>query len=77
MELMEKLRVLLPHWISHNHGHVEEYRKWSASTRAAGEETVADQIDQAIAAVNQATEFLEKASAAAGGKASEHGHHHH
>ncbi len=77
MEQMEKLRILLPHWISHNQSHAEEYRKWSAFTREAAEDAVADQIDKAIAAVNQASEFLEQALAAAGGKVSEHGGHGH
>ncbi|KAF0189501.1 MAG: hypothetical protein FD168_756 [Desulfobulbaceae bacterium] len=77
MEQMDKLRVLLPHWISHNHSHVEEYGKWSAFAREAGEDTVADQIDKAITAVNQASELLEEAFAAAGGKVAEHGHHGH
>jgi hypothetical protein len=77
MEQMDKLRILMPHWISHNHSHVEEYGKWSAFAREAGEDTVADQIDKAIAAVNQASELLEKAFAAAGGKSSEQSHHCH
>jgi len=77
MEQMDKLRVLLPHWISHNHSHVEEFGKWSVFARDAGEGTVADQIDKAIIAVNQASALLEKAFAAAGGKTVEHGHHGH
>lgn len=77
MEQMEKLRVLLPHWIEHNRGHAEECGKWSALARDAGEETVAAHIDAAIAAMNQANELLEKALSAAGGELPEHGHHHH
>lgn len=77
MEQMEKLRVLLPHWIEHNRGHAEECGKWSAFARNAGEESVADDIDSAIAALNQASELLNKALLAAGGKMADHGHHHH
>ena len=28
MENVEKLRVLLQHWIDHNKGHAEEFAKW-------------------------------------------------
>jgi len=77
MEQMEKLRVLLPHWIEHNRGHAEECGKWSVAARNAGDGTVADHIGSAIAAMNQASEFLEQALSAAGGKIVEHGHHHH
>lgn len=78
MEQMEKLRVLLPHWIGHNRGHAEECGRWSASARQAGEEAVAEYIDAAIAAMNQANDLLDKALQAAGGTMQDdHGHHHH
>ncbi|MDO9041881.1 MAG: hypothetical protein Q7U64_06005 [Desulfocapsaceae bacterium] len=77
MEQMEKLRVLLPHWIGHNRGHVEECGKWSVLARQAGEEMVADHIDAAIAAMNQASDLLDKAFQAAGGEMPDHGHPHH
>jgi hypothetical protein len=77
MEQMEKLRVLLPHWIEHNRGHAEECGKWATFARDAGEETVAVYIESAISAMNQASELLDKALLAAGGKMSEHEHHHH
>lgn len=77
MEQMDKLRVLLPHWMEHNRGHAEECGKWAAFAREAGEVAVADHIDKAVAAMNEASELLEKAFAAAGGKKGEQGHHHH
>ncbi len=78
MEQIEKLRILLPHWIQHNRGHVEECGKWSALARQAGETGVADHIESAIAAMNQAGVLLDKALLAAGGKIPEAaGHHHH
>jgi len=77
MEQMDKLRILLPHWIEHNRGHAEECGKWSAIAREAGERVVADHIDQAIAAMSQASELLERAFSAAGGQTRGHGHHHH
>jgi phage tail tape-measure protein len=77
LEHMEKLRVLLPHWIEHNRGHAEECGKWSALARDAGEVAVAEHIDAAIAAMMQAGELLDKALSAAGGDMPDHGHHHH
>lgn len=77
MEQLEKLRILLPHWIEHNRGHAEECGKWSLLARHAGEEIVADHIDSAIAAMTQASELLDKALLAAGGSMPEHEHHHH
>jgi len=45
MEQLDKLRVLLPHWIEHNRGHAAECGKWSVLAREAGEQVVADHID--------------------------------
>ncbi len=77
MEEMEKLKVLLPHWIEHNRGHAQEYGKWSVAAHKADQEIVADYIEAAIKALNEASELLAKALLAAGGKMPEHGNHHH
>jgi hypothetical protein len=29
MNEVEKLRVLIPHWMEHNDEHAEEYRRWA------------------------------------------------
>jgi hypothetical protein len=29
MNEIEKLRMLIPHWIEHNDEHAEEYRRWA------------------------------------------------
>lgn len=77
MEEMEKLKVLLPHWIEHNRGHAQECSKWSVVARKAGHEMVAAHIEAAISALNEASELLDKALMAAGGNMAEHGSHHH
>ncbi len=77
MEHLEKLRVLLPHWLEHNHGHIHECQKWAEQTRAAGEKTVADALDTVIQSMNLVNADLEKALLAAGGKDPHHEHHHH
>ncbi len=77
MKEIEKLRLLLPHWIEHNMGHEEDCLKWSEVARKSGLKTVAEHIDAAIAAMKQANDALGKALEEAGGKIDGHHHHHH
>jgi len=76
MNQLEKLQVLLPHWIEHNRGHAEECRKWAAD---AEDSDVQLNLSAALAAMEVVTNHLEKALDAAGGSKAngEHGHHHH
>jgi hypothetical protein len=41
---VQKLRVLLPHWIEHNAEHAAEFREWAERARAAGQEGPATDI---------------------------------
>jgi hypothetical protein len=81
MKQVEKLRVLLPHWIEHNLGHGEECRKWANLAREEGQEKIAEYIDNAVAAMQEVNKLLESALKEAGGPAQgdagEHHHHHH
>ncbi len=80
MNELEKLQVLLPHWIEHNRGHAEECAKWAElAEKESGTEEVASNLKAALAAMDHVSERLEKALAAAGGAKNhgEHGHHHH
>ena len=78
MNELEKLRVLLPHWIEHNQGHAEECSKWAA---LAGQENDANEVESnlqaAFTAMKEVTQHLEKALTAAGGAAEDAHHHHH
>ncbi len=80
MNELEKLRVLLPHWIEHNRGHAEECNKWAT---LAGQENGAKEVEAnlkaAVTAMEEVSKYLEKALTAAGGAATDdtHGHHHH
>jgi len=80
MNELEKLRVLLPHWIEHNRGHAEECNKWAT---LAGQERNAKEVksnlNAAFTAMEEVNKYLEKALTAAGGAATNdtHGHHHH
>lgn len=77
MSEVEKLRVLLPHWMEHNDGHEAECVKWSEIARREGKESVADFIDDAVRAMREANTLLGKALEEAGGGAEHHHHHHH
>ena len=77
MESVEKLRVLLPHWLEHNKGHMAEAAKWAQALRDEGQEALAAQIEEAVAAMGQAGVLLGQALDQAGGPAADGHHHHH
>lgn len=78
MEELEKLQVLLPHWIEHNKGHAAECQKWAEAVEV-GE--VQKNLKAAFEAMEGVSCYLEKALTAAGGATTiteqEHHHHHH
>ncbi|MDH4320193.1 MAG: hypothetical protein OEV73_01710 [Desulfobulbaceae bacterium] len=81
---VDKLRVLLPHWVEHNHSHKAEFVKWAAAARADGLDEVAALIEKAVAGLDGASDALSKALAKVGGPSDgghdhhhHHGHHHH
>jgi hypothetical protein len=47
----EKLRVLIPHWIEHNHEHAEEFRRWAGQAGSAAPELLA--AAEAVVRVNE------------------------
>ena len=75
MDNVEKLRVMLQHWIEHNKGHVEEFEKWEATMNEDGQLSLANHIADAIKTMGAVNVQLEKALEEAGGP-SEEGHHH-
>lgn len=79
---VDKLRVLLPHWVEHNRSHKAEFVKWAAVARDEGLADVADLIEKAVAGLDNADQALSQALAKVGGPASgghshDHGHDHH
>ena len=72
MSEVDKLRVLLPHWIAHNGEHAEEFREWAGRAGA-----VEDDILAAAELVQQANARLEQALEKLGGPLEHHHHHHH
>jgi hypothetical protein len=58
---LDKLRVLLPHWIEHNAEHAAEFRNWAEKVRTAGEEEIAEEIDTAAKELGWVNEALSAA----------------
>jgi hypothetical protein len=55
MKEIEKLRVLLSHWIEHNQEHADEFRRWADKAGDAAPDVLAaaermGQVNQALAA---------------------------
>jgi hypothetical protein len=74
---LEKLRILLPHWIEHSHSHQEEFKKWVEIARAEGQDEAAEEIAKGLTLMHQTDHALEHAMTLLGGKVEGHHHHHH
>jgi hypothetical protein len=77
MTELDKLRVLLPHWIEHNKGHGNEFTKWASFCREHSAPDLAALLDLAIAQLQQASETLTEALEKMGGPGPSHHHHDH
>jgi hypothetical protein len=56
---IDKLRMLIPHWIEHFEGHAAEFRRWVTKLDQADDILVAvDQIEAANEALEAALEKL-------------------
>lgn len=76
MQELDKLRVLLPHWIEHNQSHIAEFTKWREVAAAEGS-IGAVGLAEAVAAMTRAGEALSGVLAQLGGPLPPPGHHHH
>jgi hypothetical protein len=74
---LEKLRILLPHWIEHSHSHQKEFEKWADTAEQEGETKAASEIKKALTAMADADTALKKALESLGGQVEGHHHHHH
>jgi len=74
---MEKLQILLPHWIEHNHNHETEFKKWVGLARSEGHGALAELLDKAVASMAATDGILKKALAEIGGPGEGHHHDHH
>lgn len=75
---LEKLRVLLPHWIAHNHEHIAEIDRWAKLCEASNTQ-VKEALKKAIGSTEKVNEELQHALDLAGGPIERHdephGHH--
>ena len=71
---IEKLQLLITHWLQHNEEHGKEYAKWAALAREAGQSTAAECIEQAADLLGIAYGVIFVALAGAGWV---HQHQHH
>jgi nickel/cobalt exporter len=53
-----KLMKLCEHWADHNDTHVESFKKWHVLAKEMQLNEVADDLMNAIDAMNKSTEFL-------------------
>jgi len=58
---IEKLRVLLEHWMEHNHEHAETYIQWSEKAGTAGNAALAEMLKTIAAETRKIDAHFEKA----------------
>ena len=61
IEGVEKLRVLLEHWIEHNAAHGAEFEKWARRAGEAGLEETSREISAAVDCLRNSTGHLRDA----------------
>ena len=74
---IEKLQVLISHWLQHNESHGKEYAKWASVARQSGHSAAAECIAQAVDLLAKADKALAEALESVGGPSKGHHHHHH
>ncbi len=69
---LDKLRILLPHWIKHNDEHAVQFREWAEKTRQADQVGAARDIWAASEALIGANQALTAALETLGGPLDHH-----
>jgi hypothetical protein len=64
---IDKLRMLLPHWIAHNTEHASEFRTWIERVRGIGQAHVVEHLEAAIQNMDAAKRDLQAALEYLGG----------
>ena len=67
-DTLGKIKILLGHWIEHNHEHGEEFREWADRIKALGKTEAGDDIAQAAQKMVAAGELLSQALDKLGGR---------
>lgn len=60
MNDLEKLQVLLPHWIEHNAEHADELSSWAERIQLSGKVDVAERLFAAAASLQKTGDQLSK-----------------
>ena len=75
---IEKLRILLPHWIDHNNNHIAEFIKWrQVVADEEADREVVELLGEAVTAMEKSGKVLAEALGKLGGPLEEGHHHHH
>jgi len=61
MDFVEKAKIRLEHWLTHNTHHVEEYKKFAEELKKAGRSESARYMEEMIELVMKSNECLESA----------------
>ncbi|MFA4915249.1 MAG: hypothetical protein WC560_01080 [Syntrophales bacterium] len=61
MNELEKLKVLLPHWMEHNSEHAESYREWAEKTSSLGKEELSKILFSLSKETRKLNELFEEA----------------
>jgi hypothetical protein len=64
MDFVEKARIRLEHWTSHNDQHMEEYDRFAEQLEKAGKAESANHVREMIQFASMGTECLKKALSA-------------
>ncbi len=73
MNDLEKLRVLLVHWVEHNLEHAQEFRQWARRAEESGSEEAASKLEAAAQEMKVLNNSLQTALELLGGPL-EHDH---
>ncbi len=77
MEIKDKLKKILPHWLDHNKKHGDEFLFWVEELEKSGEKELAEQLQEAVSGFATAQQALENVSRSVGGVDENLKHHHH
>ena len=58
---IEKLSILLPHWLNHNNDHIRDQEQWIKKAEAVGLIKVADELRQSLDYSKKANRHMEQA----------------
>lgn len=76
MESIDKLRVLLKHWIEHNGGHVGEFNKWREIMVDENKPKMAEALQKAVEQMDAVSATLKSALDEIGSGEETSSHHH-